>query len=861
MRGKLFLLAGVCTAAVSQPVFAQSVEEEADKPIIVTATLREANVQDIPVAVTAVAPEQLERQGVRDIKNIASISPSINIQSSQTESQGTTIRIRGVGTTGNNIGLESSVGVFIDGVYQSRPGVALGDLVDLERLEILRGPQGTLFGRNTSAGALNITTKRPDLDEFEGFMNMSYGNYNFFNLQGGVSAPVSAGKAAVRISGAYRVRDGWMKNINGSESNDRDRVLLRGQFYAEPSTDLSIRLIADYTNADEKCCNAVNILETTVAPVAYLAYGLPNDGIAISGDRAIDSLTSNSDDFYINKQRQWGVSGEIVYNPGTVKITSITAYRDYKAQSAQDDFSNSRVYRVGPGQNLAPNAPFTYDKIKTFTQELRFQGSLFEDKLDWLVGGFYSKETIEERQFLTLGPDYQAYGSAIIFPALAGTGGFLPGLPGLNPLFAMTGLGNGSIQVINGTPTFVPGAFVNANGSFADNLYNQDSESWSVFTHNVFNVTDKLSLTLGARYVKETKDGSFDQLAGSSGACQSIANGLVNGNFTRLGLGALGPAALAITCFPFTTSTSMTIPGTSTLLSSVLPLPREFARKFEDDELTYTAQLGYKPTENSLVYASYSHGFKSGGFNLDSTAAASGADPRFKSEKVNAYEAGAKVTFGRVNVNIAAFHMDLKDFQVLEFTGVQFVTFNVDKAKSTGVELEVFGRVAPNLTANLGITYADSRYPKDCMSAAFRTANPTATQTRLCGSPLTNAPKWAGIAGITWDGPISDGGPNLLVNVNAQYSDEKRTSTTPIETNFTPFPLDYQPEFVKINARIGLSTPDDRIGIELWATNLTNEHTRSVTFNTPIRGNTGYRDRSAFFDEPRMYGVTVRGKF
>ena len=674
---------------------------------------------------------------------------------------------------------------------------------------------------------------------------------------------MAKGSAAIRLSGAYRVRDGWMKNINGSESNDRDRVMLRGQFYAEPSTDLSVRLIADYSNADEKCCNAINILETTVAPTAYLAYGLSNDGIAVTGSQAIDSLTSNSDDFFINKQRQWGISGEIVYNLGSVKITSITAYRDYKAQSAQDDFSNSRVYRVGPGQNIAPNAPFTYDRIKTFTQELRFQGSLFDDKFDWLIGGFYSKETIEERQFLTLGPDYQAYGSAIIFPALAGTGGFLPvpGLNTLNPLFALTGIGNGSFQVVGGTPTFVPGAFVNANGSFGDNLYNQDAESWSIFTHNVFNVTDKLSLTLGARYVKETKDGSFDQLAGSSPACQSIANGIVSGNYSNLGLGALGIPALAITCFPFTTSTSMTIPGTSTLLSSVLPLPREFSRRFEDDELTYTAQVGYKPTDSSLVYASYSHGFKSGGFNLDSTAASGGADPRFKSEKVNAFEAGAKMTFGRVNVNIAAFHMDLKDFQVLEFTGVQFITFNVDKAKSTGVELEVFGRLARNLTANFGVTYADSRYPKDCMPSAFRTANPGATQTRLCGTPLTNAPEWSGIAGLTWDGQLSDGGPNLLVNVNAQYSDKKRTSTTGIDTNLLPIPLDYQPEFVKVNARIGLSSPDDRIGIEFWATNLTNEHTRSVTFNTPIRGGAGYRDRSAFFDEPRMYGVTVRGKF
>ncbi len=130
-------------------------------------------MQDIPIAVTAVAPETLERQGIADIKTLSSITPSFNIQSSQTETQGTSIKIRGVGTTGNNTGLESSVGVFIDGVYQSRPGVALGDLVDLERLEVLRGPQGTLFGRNTSAGALNITPRCPSLSTFDAAVTAS----------------------------------------------------------------------------------------------------------------------------------------------------------------------------------------------------------------------------------------------------------------------------------------------------------------------------------------------------------------------------------------------------------------------------------------------------------------------------------------------------------------------------------------------------------------------------------------------------------------------------------------------------------------------------------------------------------------
>ena len=162
------LTAALCsTMFVGLAVYAQEApqaeEDSGNEPIIVTATLRAMDVQDIPLAVTAVAPEALEREGVSDIKTLASISPSFNIQSSQTETQGTSIKIRGVGTTGNNTGLESSVGVFIDGVYQSRPGVALGDLVDLERLEILRGPQGTLFGRNTSAGALNISTKRANL--------------------------------------------------------------------------------------------------------------------------------------------------------------------------------------------------------------------------------------------------------------------------------------------------------------------------------------------------------------------------------------------------------------------------------------------------------------------------------------------------------------------------------------------------------------------------------------------------------------------------------------------------------------------------------------------------------------------------
>ncbi|MEP0642616.1 TonB-dependent receptor plug domain-containing protein [Parasphingorhabdus sp.] len=170
-----FLMAALCTTAMTTPAFAQDAAQEAealdDNIIIVTATRRAADVQDIPIAVTAVSPVQLEQQGVVNVQNIGSVSPSFSTSNAQTASGTVVLRIRGVGTTSNNIGFESAVGIFVDGAYQSRPGVALGEFVDVERVEILRGPQGTLFGRNTSAGALNITNKRPDLNEFGGFVN------------------------------------------------------------------------------------------------------------------------------------------------------------------------------------------------------------------------------------------------------------------------------------------------------------------------------------------------------------------------------------------------------------------------------------------------------------------------------------------------------------------------------------------------------------------------------------------------------------------------------------------------------------------------------------------------------------------
>jgi iron complex outermembrane recepter protein len=866
------LCSTICSAVIAPAAYAQEApqaeEDNGDEPIIVTATLRAMDVQDIPLAVTAVSPVQLEREGVSDIKTLSSISPSFNIQSSQTETQGTSIKIRGVGTTGNNTGLESSVGVFIDGVYQSRPGVALGDLVDLERLEILRGPQGTLFGRNTSAGALNITTKRANLSEVEGFVNASYGNYNFINVQGGVSIPIVQDVAAFRVSGTYRKRDGFLKSSTGAESNNRDRYMIRGQLYIEPNADVSIRLLADYSKVDENCCDAVIVRETELAPF-FAFHGLASDGVDQSGQSALQNLSTNSQ-LFKNGAEQWGVSGELKWDLGGAKLTYIGAYRDFQSSSTQEsDFTSLNIFTTGAGgSNSRPGILPSGDSIKTMTHELRLQGTAFSDHLDWLIGGFYSTEDIVADQSMTFGTDYQRANSAFNFANSAG----------VNPLFALTALGNGLVPV-------------NAAGSYAENRFTQDAKSFSIFTHNVINFTDKLSLTIGARYVDEKKQAAFRQLGGSNGACQAIANTALtpNGPLSLLtnvgGLSASGLAAyygvVGLSCFPFAAPINLTAPAGvgGGLASSYLPLPRQWSNTFKDNEITYTAQVGYKANEDLLFYGGYSHGFKSGGFNLDPTAANLTnslaiiqaqrlgapvpapifADPRFKSEKVNQIELGVKATFGRIKANLALFDMKMSDFQVLEFTGVQFLTFNVHSARSTGAELELFGDLGNYMKGNVALTYADARYPSNCNVGVAPDA--LASINRLCGQDLTNAPKFTGVAGLTYDGPLNGSGWGLLVNGSINYSDSRTTRTIDKDTNGLPVPLARQENYFKMNARIGLTTPDERYTFELWGTNLSNEITRGITANTPLRGGAGTRSLIGFVEEPRMYGVTVRAKF
>lgn len=823
-RSSILAVTTALATSLITPAFAQTSEDE----IIVSATKRVQSLEDVPIAVTALSAEELERAGVQDITRLEALSPSFNIQTSNSESQGTTLRIRGIGTTGNNIGLESSVGVFLDGVFLSRPGIALGDLPDVEQIEVLRGPQGTLLGRNTSAGALSIQSRKPNLQEFEAFANFTYGNFDLVNLQGAVNFPIVEDELAIRLTGATRNRDGFVTSTEGSESHNRDRWLIRGQALYEPTDAISLRVIGDVQDANENCCDAIIFSETPFVDLGlFAATGLPaNGGVTASGPDAFESLTSNSNEEFINNFNQWGISAELNWDLGFAKLTYLPAYREYTADSLVDvDSTSLNVFNQGEGE------PRVTD-ITTHTQELRLQGTAWDDRLDWLVGGFYSDEEIVDEFTLAFGPDFQQLASTFLLAS---------GVTALGP--------NPFLALAQG---------VNADGNFVTNQFDQDATSFSLFTHNIFSVTDKLDLTLGLRYVNEEKDGIFTQPDGTPAPQTACFNVITNPAFASPMLAPLQPTAIGLTCFP------TAAPADLQLISpafAAIPTPRTFDDVFEDEEVTFTANLRYEVTPETSVYGSYSRGFKSGGFNLDPTAAVLGSDPTFESEIADAYELGLKsVLFGgKVRANAALFYTDLTDYQVLEFTGVQFVTFNVPNSRAFGGELEVSGQITDELSFSTGLTYSDAAYSDNCDEGL---TTPSPNVSNLCGARFTNAPEFVANGTLAYESLLEQLNMRWFLQGNIRFETDSRTSTQP--TNIatgTPLFGDIQQQHAQLDFRAGIGSDNQRWTLEGWVQNATDVRTRGITANTPLRGTGDATSRFAFPAAPRTYGVTVRFKY
>ncbi|MEP9360741.1 TonB-dependent receptor [Sphingomonas sp. KR3-1] len=895
--------------ALATPAFAQDTkttttetpaqDDSARDPneIVVTAQGRAQVLADVPLAVSAVSAEQLERSGATDIRQLNQVAPSLLVSSTGSDAN-TSARIRGVGTVGDNPGLESSVATFIDGVYRSRTGLGLNDLGEIERIEVLRGPQGTLGGRNASAGMLSVTTKAPSFT-FGGMAEATYGNYDFWRLQGAVTGPISE-QVAFRLEGLYSKRDGFYKDVNtGRDINNRDRYLVRGQLLFQPNSDLSIRLIGDYSHRKEDCCAAVYAtadvspsnagLIAPGTPVATILTGITGTTFAqyfpAYNDAYSRRIATSANRSYTGITNDWGLSGEVNWNLGSVEMTSITAYRDYhNTQAADADYGLADILYFGPQSGR---------EFKTFTQELRFHGDAFGGKLDWLVGGYYAHEDLETKSQLNFGNDYGrfaacrvVYGSFSAFYSPTSVGCLTP--TGVAVLSNTLGpLGAAGAAMVGGLQR------LDTVRNVGDNTanFNQTSSNFAFFTHNIVHVAKGLDLTLGLRYTNETKklDANFND---NNTVCPAQQAALL----PYMGVAALAPLAGGII--------TLTCQGNTT--SGLNALTLNDTRK--ENKFTGTAILSYKPDDHVLVYASYSRGYKAGGFNLDRSAfknplatqplpifpvsaanSAYYADVlQFDEETVNAYEAGMKYSSRGFNLNVAGFRQEFSNFQLNTFNGTVYLVQNINGCKqslgggdrdlsattgscpagqtkpgvvSTGFEVEMGLSPTRDLNFNFGATYAKTKYANNLVGS--KNGAPLDPALRLLpGKLLSNAPEWVVTSSAAWT-PSLGGSLRGLLYVDARLADDYNTGSD-------LFPQKAQDSFVVVNGRVGISSDDQKWALELWVQNATKANYMQVGFSSPFQAVSttptatapgGSQIFSAYLAEPRTYGITLRSRF
>ncbi|HBH88669.1 MAG TPA: TonB-dependent receptor [Hyphomonadaceae bacterium] len=360
-----------CQAAMSQETNEQA-EDELYEQILITASKRSTGLQETPIAVSVTSGEAIEQTQVLDIQDLQALVPTLRVNPLQ-RSANTNFSIRGFGNGANNTGIEPSVGVFIDGVYRSRAASQIGDLPRVQQVEVLSGPQSTLFGKNASAGVISIRTQGPSFTE-EGKLTLGVGNYNQRLLKGYYTNGITE-ELAFSLSGGVNKRDGYTESVvDGVDKlNNRDRWNIRGQALYEPSTDVKFRFIADYSEIDERCCTVADVINgPTTAVVRALGGTVLETDDPFAFKSALNFNPSNT-------VEDGGVSLQIDVDFDTFTLTSITAYRNNKSDYFADVDYTSLDILTEEG----------HTEIDTFTQELRLV-STTDGPFNWIVGAFYS---------------------------------------------------------------------------------------------------------------------------------------------------------------------------------------------------------------------------------------------------------------------------------------------------------------------------------------------------------------------------------------------------------------------------------------------------------------------------------------
>ena len=848
MQMRCLTLAAVVLSAISAQSFAQQSMEE----VVVTATKRAESIQDVPMSVSVVSGEVLERAEVRDLLDLQSVVPSLRVPQFQNSIQ-TNFVIRGFGNGANNPGIEPSVAVFVDGVYLSRSQARISDLPNIQQIEVLKGPQSTLYGKNASAGVISVTTKAPEF-ESRGSVEVGFGNYSQESVRAFYTGPLSD-SVAFSLSGTSLSRDGYFDNVpTGTDFNNRNRWSTRADFLIE-GDDSELRVILDYDEIDEVCCGTANLVNGpagfALAPLSVVpgqAY-IPEDAFNFKHFGNFDT---------INKGENKGVTVDYKTSIGDIDVRSITAYRDsYFNQPLGDvDFTGADVIGNSTGET----------EIKTFTQEFRLTGTA--GNADWLLGGFYFDESIDFENGIEFGSQWRNYINLTV-----GGGDLAAGEAALGGLEALLG--------------YTPGTFL-ADGDGVLETATQDNESYSVFGQVTFPLSSKTNLIVGLNYLNDEKEITLSQenndgfsnlsLRGEDGIT-AITNLAYVGGLAALGLPPLtDPTDLvylqtvAATAAAIAPTDSNPFVGFEALqfLPQVLGIPNAAEPGTSNDsKTTYTVSLSHAYSDDLNLYATYGTGFKGTSWNLsrdsrptvqerDGILSAGGVLPnnltigtRLASpEEARTIEFGAKYSADWGTLNAAIFDQSIEGFQSNAFLGTGFVLTNAGKQSSKGVELDLMVRASEALTIALSATYLDPIYDDftgaqlNGQPADFTGLTPAGVHELSLSAVATYNFNISGMDGFIqadyqYDSAVDINGGGDLSNNNIALGSRGFRER----------------EVRMINASFGLTRGD--WDLRIWGRNLTNDEWLITWF--PAVAQTG--SLTGYPNQPRTYGATLRRNF
>ncbi len=797
--------------------------------IIVTASKREQTLQDTPISVAVASKQQIEQSQIRDLIDLQTLVPSLKVGQLQS-SANTNFIIRGFGNGANNAGIEPAVGIFIDGVYRSRSAAQIGDLPNITRVEVLRGPQSTLFGKNASAGIISIVTAEPKFD-FGGTVEASYGNYNAVILKGDITGPISE-TLAFSLGGNYNNRDGYGRDLAlGTKTNGRNRYGGRAQLLFQPNDDLKIRLIGDYDRIDEVCCTVANIVDGPTGGAVRALGGRINSNNPFSYD-SFGNLEST------NKIDNYGGSAQINYTlADDISLTSISAYRGVKIKTNQDsDFTSADLI----GSNLSDT------KINTYTQELRI-ASNFDGIFNFLLGGYYFNEDIKQKTSLTFGRDFRGYANLLSRNAAFPTGAY----SGLEPTLR---------ALLPGTPA---GAFGSQGQGRFEN-YTLKDRSFSIFGQADFEPLDDLTFSVGFNYTDDRKKATTNNVS------TDVFSGL---DLVLAGVRAGVPATLANdpNFNPFLGLRALQF------LPPFLNFPNAVEDgKTHDKDLSYTLRLAYKISPKFSSYVTYATGFKASSFNLSTDSrpfpstfipgspaqspppAASAirtaglavnnltTGTRFaKPEDAAVYEIGLKGNVQGFSFNLAIFQQILKNFQNNIFQGTGFVLGNAEKQTTKGLELDTSVTPIKALNFTASLTYLKPKFNLFTGGSAFNPATNQVVPTNLTGRRPTGISSYSLAVGTTYTQDLGND-KKLIFHVDYDYSSAFQIAQG--------LPFKAQPE--TLNASLTL-VPIQGLELTVFGRNLTEPKFNPVIFPSVAQGGS----LSGYPSPPRTYGVTGRFKF